>query len=303
MNRYAIPGNDLNALIANEFPEWTAKANVRTKVCRKLHAFDGGSPMWSQIKPRYMKLQYGKCAYCETQLEGGLRGPIAHDVEHFRPKNAVDAWPTEKIRKDRRIAYRFKTGAAWPQGYYLLAFRPANYLTACKVCNSVLKRAYFPIAGKRGPQTDDPNVLAAEKPFLIYPLGSSDDDPEQVLSFDGIFPRPSTRSGPKHRRAQVMIDFFELDTREGLLLERAQQLTALMSALIVLKSNAAPDDLAFALREIELRTAIGSPHGNCARSFLKLHDVNPSRARKTAEGFMEYRETHMRKTVAGSPTE
>ena len=226
--------------------------------------------------------------------------PVAHDIEHFRPKGAVDGWPTQEIRKERNIAYRFKTSAAWPQGYYLPAFRPENYLTACKVCNSVLKRSFFPIAGTRGRQSDDPRALAAEKPFLIYPLGDQDDDPEQVLSFEGIFPRPHTRSGPRHRRAQVMIDLFELDTREGLLLERAQQLTAVMSALIVLKNHPSPADEAFANREIELRKSISSAHSNCVRSFLKLHDDTPSRAREIADSVMEYRETHLRRFTAGA---
>ena len=95
-----------------------------------------------------------------------------------------------------KIEYDFSTGREWDQGYYLLAFHPRNYITACKSCNTPLKSNYFPIAGEqRGPQSDNPAHLASEQPFLIYPLGSLDDDPEEVLTFDGIVPKPAKQSG------------------------------------------------------------------------------------------------------------
>ena len=48
---------------------------------------------WSNIKYLFINIQHNKCAFCERKLaarEDG--GAIEHDVEHFRPKNAIKAW-------------------------------------------------------------------------------------------------------------------------------------------------------------------------------------------------------------------
>ena len=62
------------------------------------------------------------------------------------------------------------------------------------------KSNYFPIAGQRGPQSDDTGALTVEEPFLIYPIGDGDDDPEQLIRFVGFvpIPRPVDRAGRAH---------------------------------------------------------------------------------------------------------
>jgi hypothetical protein len=287
--RYDVSDSELEARIEAESPGWLAKAAKRTAACKQKKAFDGGAPIWSDVKPVYMRLQHDKCAYCERKLEGEPYGRIEHDVEHFRPKNGVKPWPDDRIKRERGIAYDFPTGEAWGRGYYLLAFHPRNYITACKSCNTPLKANYFPIAGgRRGPQSDNPDHLAPEQPYLLYPLGDVDDDPEHVLTFDGIVPRPSKRSGHRRRRAVVTIDFFELDTREELLRGRAEKIRELMLALIVASSGPQPANKDLAERTIAALESPRSPHSNCVRSFLRLYHQDRPRAQAIFEAAMEY---------------
>ncbi len=301
MIRYEITRADLEAQIEAESPGWLAKAAKRTAACRKKKAFDGGESIWSDIKPVYMRLQHNKCAYCERKLEGEPYGRVEHDVEHYRPKNGVKAWPDDRIKAERKIDYEFPTGRDWDQGYYLLAFQPTNYITACKSCNTPLKANYFPIAGtRRGPQADDPARLASEHPYLLYPLGNldddpedvlTDDDPEDVLTFDGIVPKPVKRSGDNRRRAVVTIDFFELDTREELLRGRAEAIWALKFALIVAESDLSPTDKTLAERTIARLQSDQRPHTNCVRSFLRIYRQDHPRAEKLFQAAMDYLES------------
>ena len=289
MIRYDISDAELDARIEAESPGWHGRAARRTAACRKKKAFDDGASIWSDIKPVYMKIQSNKCAYCERRLEGEPYGRVEHDVEHFRPKNSVKAWPDARIRAERRIEYDFATGPAWGQGYYLLAFHPRNYITACKSCNTPLKANDFPIAGKRrGPQSDDPARLTSERPYLLYPLGRSDEDPEAVLTFDGIVPKPVDRSGHRRRRAVVTIDFFELDTREELLRGRAEKIRELKLALIVEDSNLSSADKDLAERTIAALHSEKSAHANCVRSFLRLYRHDRPRAEEIFRAAMDY---------------
>src|ERR1043166_3089106 len=75
-------------------------------------------------------------------------------------------------------------------GYYLLAYHLGNYAVACKPCNTILKGSYFPIAGARMTDKDNPADLAAEKPLLIFPIGDQADDPQTLIRFDGHIPVP-----------------------------------------------------------------------------------------------------------------
>ena len=161
-----------------------------------------------------MSLQYDKCIYCERQLASlDHGGCIEHDLEHFRPKGEVLAWPPAKWQKDRHIAFEFPLGHAYPSGYYWLAYQVMNYAAACKKCNTPLKLNYFPVAGRRGPRAAHPRGLRAEQPYLIYPLGDWDTNPEELLGFLGIVPVPRKKSGFGRQRAEVTIKFFELSPR------------------------------------------------------------------------------------------
>lgn len=123
---------------------------------------------WSSVKHVFMLIQNEKCGYCERKLAArGDGGAGEHDLEHFRPKNPVKAWPAPK-------SIDFPTGAADAAGYYWLAFHLLNYCTACTKCNSGFKSNYFPVAGPRCQAPDVPTKTLndRERPFLVYPLGA-----------------------------------------------------------------------------------------------------------------------------------
>src|SRR5262249_1945903 len=136
---------------------------------------------WSDIKPAYIDLQFSKCGFCEKPLEG----KIEQDVEHFRPKGAVVAWPVPKALAAEIEAAGFPVTQpkAGTKGYKSLAYPPLNYVTACKTCNSIRKKNYFPIAGRRRLGGRDPAALGDEQPYLMYPLSDIDVDPEDLIEF------------------------------------------------------------------------------------------------------------------------
>ena len=288
MIRYPIPPDELRARIEAEAPGWLADASNRTERFRRAGRYYETSPNWSRIKPVYMRLQHCKCAYCERLLATeDFGGAIEHDLEHYRPKNGVLEWPSEAVVRDRRISYRFATGDAFPKGYYLLAYHVLNYATACKKCNSPLKASYFPIAGPGRLQGDDPADLRDEQPFLLYPLGDLDEDPEEILTFIGINPVPGVKRGPRWRRARVTIDFFELAQREELWRERAEKIVALFLALQFVRSGDEVDrDLA--TRAIEKLLSPSSPHTNCGRAFHRLYTEDRNRAAALAQAAQAY---------------
>jgi hypothetical protein len=265
-------------------------AEERTERFRGTGRYEETSPVWNRIKPVYMSLQHGKCAYCERRLAAeNFGGAIEHDMEHYRPKGAVPAWPSAGIARDRKISYRFATGEAFPEGYFLLAYHIFNYATACKKCNSPLKANYFPIAGERA-QGDDPATLKTERPFLLYPLGDLDEDPEEVLTFDGINPVPRMRRGARWRRARVIIDFFELDQREELLRERAEKIVAVFLALEILQSGR-EENRELAGRAIETLLSPSSAHVNCGRAFRALYQADRDRAEEIVRKAQSYLDT------------
>src|SRR5436305_7559190 len=171
MIRYPVSLEELRSRIEEESRGWLADAAERTERFRLAGKYEENSSSWSRIKKVFMRLQYEKCAYCERRLASeDSGGGVEHDVEHYRPKNGVRRWPSEEIAQELKISYDFSTGEDFPEGYYLLSYHVFNYATACKKCNSSLKSNYFPIAGQRGPQSDEPLSLCQEGPFLIYPI-------------------------------------------------------------------------------------------------------------------------------------
>ncbi len=287
MIRYRITQRDLLAAIDEERFGWRDRAAERTAALRASGAWQSSGNIWGEVKQVYMRLQGHKCGFCERRLERSDYGSVEHDVEHFRPKGRVDGWPTTAIQRDREARVLATDGVtdvtatasadADPGGYFLLAHDPENYLISCKTCNSILKRAWFPVAADRDPTCDDVRSLRAEKPYLPYPVGLSDDDPEDLVTFRGIVPVPVGAWGHKRRRGEVTIRFFELDTREGLLVERAEVVVALHLAMRLL------DDDDVAVRTAARATVVRmlddtAPHANCARSHHDLVLSDPDLA-------------------------
>ncbi|NVJ64646.1 MAG: hypothetical protein HWD84_10525 [Flavobacteriaceae bacterium] len=118
-----------------------------------------------EIKNRLKESQYGKCAFCERNVEATSSG----DVEHFRPKKA---W-VQNEKEDYN-----------GPGYYWLSYNYDNLLFACEICNRRNKENLFPL---RRPQNrvlnhHQPQLLQKEKPFFINPIY---ENPREKIRFVG----------------------------------------------------------------------------------------------------------------------
>ena len=286
MIRYEISDAELRARITAESATWLQRAATKTQSMSAARAYSDGAPNWSDIKPVFVDLQHKKCAYCEKYIEAYLEGTdnngattrrnvgaVEQDIEHYRPKSEVKPWGAASE------VGRFTIRDGRSGGYYLLAYNIWNYCVSCKTCNSTLKGNWFPIAGRAGSQRE-PDVEALndrEEPYLIYPIGNIDDNPERILTFRGIHPIPKTRSGKRNRRAKVTIRFFQLDTRENLMRQRSAVIIGLDSALELLNSRSA-QRRADAERDVERYLHASSDHCNCARAYFKLYLEDPDAA-------------------------
>lgn len=285
MIRYPITSAELEAAIEVQKAGWLAKAKNKTVAFRTAGKFNepDGKNSWGQIKAVFMRLQYNKCAFCDRLLSAGR---IEHDVEHFRPKNAVKVWPAKS--KELKPDYQFSTGEAADSGYYLLAYNIFNYVTSCKMCNTTLKGTFFPIAGKRVMDSDDFTQIKQELQFLIYPLGDVDEDPEDLITYRGILPIPKYRRGHKYRRARVTIDFFELDMREDLLRLRAEVIQKLWLAFSTLQRPHSDEDSQLARSIIENGCSARTSQTACARAFYDLCQNDVANARRFAQEADEF---------------
>ena len=288
MIRYPVAVAEIEARINARVPGWLQRARARTENLHAAGRYNEASAIWSEIKPIYMEIQFNKCAYCERRLEGpdvgtvegdSTTGRIEQDVEHYRPKSAIKAWPDESHHSYAGLTYPYSTGAASTVGYYLLAYSLSNYAVGCKTCNSELKGTYFPIAENRVLDTDDPQRLSAEMPYLIYPIGENDDDPALLIGFEGILPVPIGTTTYTRRRGEITIDFFLLHKRDILRDERIDVISGLCFALIIRDDLAKPENLReFAAKSIANLTAVSARHCSCARNFVQLWESNPAKA-------------------------
>jgi hypothetical protein len=290
MIRYSITRLQLENLIEVQQPGWIARAGSRTKKFITNKLYEEKSSIWSEVKPVYIKLQgESKCAYCERKLESIEFGLIEQDVDHFRPKGTLAAWSGTSAFKKTGIS---ASPIPIPSGYYGLAYDVFNYAASCKPCNSPLKHNHFPILGAYNFSGLTPEKLKSEKPLLIYPIGKSDKDPESLIGFYGVSPKALLPSGHGRERALATIDFFRLDdvnARSNLFLERGRVITALYSALL-LESLGAPGSAA-RQREITAASSDKAPHSNCARSFIKLFQINRAEADKIYDEATKYLES------------
>jgi hypothetical protein len=249
-------------------PNWLDLAARRTGKFVREKKFNDGAPIWSQVKPVFMKLQHNKCIFCEQKIEG----TIANDLEHFRPKSSVTEWPM----KSRGLKYDFPTGKASASGYYWLAYDVENYAAACKQCNTPYKSNFFPVAGKRAATRRPVARLKDEQPLLCYPIGTLDDDPESLVSFSVTTAIPVKKKGARNRRGRVIIDFFELNKRELLHEGRAMMLGLLGDALARLENGNDPIDVEL----VATLQSSSSPHAACLRAFRRLWDDDRAMARE-----------------------
>ena len=302
MTRVEVGAAELRRLVMKHDPTWLKRARQQTK------ALETGVPdpefpsLWSEIKDVYIRLQggdrAGKCAYCEKWLEADK---IEHDVEHFRPKARVARWnvPEHLVPEFQAAGVRVNQPVKGSEpGYRLLAYHLLNYATACKECNSVLKRNLFPITGKRLSNAKDPARLKTEGALLIYPIGHVDTDPEELIEFKGISPRAKAGAGLDRLRAMVTIEIFRLDDwrdRKSLIHDRLEWIEKLLWALQRRDRGAPSNDVLNAKKAIARLTSFTFRHANCLRSFHRLYERN----RGEAEGFYEEAKRYLESYSSG----
>jgi hypothetical protein len=292
MIRYDIALVHLEKLVDAAAKTWRTRAAKRKAQLAKLKKYAEGGPDWSEVKAIYMREQGdSKCIYCERKLEAVEIGLIEQDVEHFRPKSSVSAWTPPAHLQKHNIPITAPPGTS---GYYLLPHELYNYAASCKPCNSVCKGDRFPISGTYDLKGGDPIALRnAELPLLIYPLGNWDDDPEDLIGFNGISPFAKKTAGHQMHRALVTIAFFKLDDveqRSNLFLERAQGIIALYQrlkdtddqTLTAQERQDAKDDVALSISP-------KMPHANCMRNFVAVYKSDPARAKQIYEDARAYR--------------
>lgn len=288
MIRYAIPEEDLRKVIAaykKKDKDWFQRAEDELERIRKATGKFKFAALWSEIKDVYIDLQHSKCAFCEKRLEGPPLGRVEQDVEHFRPKAVVKVWKVPASLAAAGVKVKQPASGADEPGYRELAYHPFNYAMACKTCNSALKRNFFPIAGKRGSNSKAPPSPASEKPFLIYPVGDHDDDPENLIEFFGLSPRAKA-TGFERERALVTIEFFKLDKGKGrktLMRGRAEKLEHLYFALRLRAKAATAAEHRQYDEAIRRMIGPGAEHANCLRCYAALYQRDPAEAERVYE--------------------
>ncbi|MFV8749901.1 hypothetical protein ACNOYE_05085 [Nannocystaceae bacterium ST9] len=282
-----VVDRDLRRMISETSPTWLRAATAAMNSSTPSKVQD--QPSWSVIKVVYTTLQHGKCAFCERKLaqtpdyRPALR---AQDVEHYRPKRAVKAWPPANLAKERGLKYPdwLELGVRGASGYYRLAHHHWNYTISCPACNQSHKRDYFPIAKSRRLDGTNPRAMTSEWPYLIFPLGTHDDDPEDLIRFDDLLPHP-VQSDPMYHdywRARVTIDFFDLASEE-IITDRADALHHLATTLELTEIGDTPQVRQKAERVAAELTSPRARHTACAKAFFRLWTTDRESARRIAD--------------------
>lgn len=272
---------------------WLTKARTLTRELQR-HPRQEIRSEWSEIKSIYTRRQHGKCAFCERLLGEHELSAVEFDVEHFRPKNAVKAWPPASLREELKLPTDFPQSRGSGSGYRLLAYHPLNYASSCKTCNSRLKANYFPIAGRHVFAATSPQEAAAvEKPYLVYPLGDFDSDPESLIAFEGILAVPAAPSTRRyeHDRGRVIIAFFRLnEERTDLLLLRAKQLDNVFSKIELWTAVRSPARRVAIWADVTRLADESNDHASCVRHLLKLYGHPGRKAPPTRAAAVRYLE-------------
>ena len=130
----------------------------------------------NSVKETLRKVQHKKCCFCE----GRFVAFAAADVEHYRPKGAV-----QQDEKSSRLI----------PGYYWLAYSWENLYWCCQVCNRNNKKNYFPLVNPSKRARSHNDDIANEKPLILNPGGQ--EDPRHHIKFRDAIAIGSTRAGQK----------------------------------------------------------------------------------------------------------
>ena len=292
MVRYPVTPQQLLALIAAHDKDEGRKKTwpVRSAAALKKALANPSAEitgLWSEIKPVYATLQAGKCGFCERLIGEDEKIANEQDVEHFRPKKGVDAWPPGKHIGAEPLPVDMPVSSQSGKGYLRLAFHELNYVMSCKTCNARFKANFFPIRGKHSFAAAQPGpLLQKEDPFLVHPLDGADADPEEVIGFDGFVAVPAAPMTQRKRweRGYVSVGFFGLnDTsrQDQLLLARARRLMFLGDRLR--DYEAAPKTKKpAAWQEVQREFNLRQDHAGCVRAAIRLYSAG-SRQRVLAD--------------------
>jgi len=295
MIRYSITLDNLNQQADGISGTWLARAAALTAKFETAGKYlDSEAPIWSEIKDIFISLQQRKCAFCERKLEAKKE----YDVEHFRPKGSVKRWKVApELTAAGVVVNQPATANPKEAGYHRLAYHLLNYSVACAQCNSVLKSDYFPIKGTRQPGSDNPvPLLVGEQPFLLFPIGDWDDDPEEIISFHGLSPQAKARKGThKHHRGLLTIDFFNLDNadkRVELFRGRADVIKAMWLAFFLLGDDRTTAEKREKYQKIfDYHQSERAPHTSCGRSYGRLCLADPAKAEEIFNGAVDFLES------------
>jgi hypothetical protein len=139
-----------------------------------------------------------------------------------------------------------------------------------------LKGAYFPIANARVVGGTHPNDYASEGAYLPYPLDPSDDDPEELITFDGAKAVPKwteAQNVAKYRRGRVTIDFFDLN-RDELTRFRAAHLLNVWAQFQLAQGGNNEQ----AKRRIKKVLLPQLPFVSCTKQFLRVCETDRAKA-------------------------
>jgi len=279
MIRYPVSVRSLLAGIKTQgAQDWPVRARLRTAEFHRRGGYveDDGAlkPFWSELTPLYLQLQQNKCIYCERTLGDAVYGRVEMNVEHYRPKQRVDAWPSVYLRRHypHLTHYNRVRGDNLPEGYWALAYHPLNLAVSCRRCNLRVKKSFFPIDASRVTSPErNLHLYSSELPDLFYPLSTVDpDDPEACIAFRGPIAFPSVTASVRVReRARVTIDLLHLNQRSELISERCRSICLVYANFVLtrLQDTARQREGQLGL---DVATADKAPHANCARCFLRL---------------------------------
>ena len=169
----------------------------------------------NSVKDTLRKVQHKKCCFCEGQFEAFA----AADVEHYRPKGAM-----QQGKNSPRLI----------PGYYWLAYSWDNLYWCCQVCNRSYKKNYFPLENPNQRARSHTDDIANERPLILNPGGP--EDPSRHIKFRDAIAVGSTNAG----RKTIEIVGLNRDTLIEERLSRLNELRLLLDIVEIFSSNPAP---------------------------------------------------------------
>ena len=174
-----------------------------------------------------------------------------------------------------------ETSATWFDRF--LAYHPFNYAASCKNCNSVFKGNFFPLGRTRKTEAKRPPADSTEEPFLIYPIGDADENPEDLITYEGMSPMALAANGRGRLRALATIAIFKLGDpieRKIFFHERARAIERLFFALEAVSANVSADAVTQAQAAVDRSLQPSSPFASCLRCFRRLYARSQAEARQ-----------------------